>query len=455
MIRKKIKVNEPITYFGEGYNIDKPDKNGPIFVKDSDRTGHFWCFGTTRVGKTRLIEIMAEQDIRKGNSVVIIDPKNDSGLLSKVFQITLEENRAEDFFVINTVYPEYSSVVDPLAYYYMPEELVAHIVSGVDANGELFFYSVSYELALIIVQSLISIAEDTGIKPNFNLNDVKCYMSKLKLNGLKEEINLLIKKNADKGIVNPNLIHLKEDLEKILENPDDYYNKITTTLRVALNELTQGNIGRIIGKVNSNKFIKRLEDGKGVIIVLQLGSLMTRNAAFTMGKVFLSMLQSFVGRVFSSDRRLNPPLSIYIDEAQNVMYSGIDDFFAKGGGAGVYLHGFSQSVNQLYAILGQEKSKSILDNTNLKLFMKVPDTETAEYISDHFGEYKKYSPFLSAGRDGSIMLREVDEVYAKPQDIMQLKKREFYLMTYDAIYHGITPDSSKEYIKIVYPEIVT
>jgi hypothetical protein len=44
------------------------------------------------------------------------------------------------------------------------------------------------------------------------------------------------------------------------------------------------------------------------------------------------MVQSFVGRVFSSGRRVNPPLCLYIDECQNVLYYGIEDLFAKAGG---------------------------------------------------------------------------------------------------------------------------
>ena len=51
---------------GEGVNLDRPEEVIDLSVRDSDRKGHFWCFGTTRVGKTRLLENIIEQDIRKG-----------------------------------------------------------------------------------------------------------------------------------------------------------------------------------------------------------------------------------------------------------------------------------------------------------------------------------------------------------------------------------------------------
>ncbi len=41
-------------YFGEGYSYRSRQKGIRLVVPDVNRSGHFWCFGTTRVGKTRL-----------------------------------------------------------------------------------------------------------------------------------------------------------------------------------------------------------------------------------------------------------------------------------------------------------------------------------------------------------------------------------------------------------------
>ena len=63
------------TYIGRGHRLVQRDKEIDIAINDADLSGHFWCFGTTRVGKTRMIENIVEQSINKGYSVVIIDPK--------------------------------------------------------------------------------------------------------------------------------------------------------------------------------------------------------------------------------------------------------------------------------------------------------------------------------------------------------------------------------------------
>ena len=433
---------EPRLTLGKGQMLSDPTRNIEIAIPDSHRNGHLWCFGTTRVGKTRVIENMAEQDIRKGYSVVLIDPKGDLEIFSKIVQVAFEEGRQEDLMLVTPIFPAYSAIIDPLAYYFMPEELVGHIVSGVEVGKEKFFYNVAYEISLVIVQAFIMKAKAAGKLPKFNLNDVKNCISHEDLEKLQGEI---------KNIASADATQLVSDIQKILKSPPDYYGKVSSSLRVALMELTSGNIGKVIGCADENRFLKRLEEGKQVIMIVQLGSLLTRRAAYTLGKVVISMIQSFVGRVFASGRKVTPPLCLYVDEAQNVLYYGIDDLFAKAGGAGVWVHGFSQSVSQLYAALGQDYAKVILDNTNTKLFMRVPDTETAQYVADHFGEKTKFAPILSVG--GGMTARSMEEPVLKPSDILNLPPRKFYLMGYGGSFVGKTSDISNPYVHIKFPDI--
>ncbi len=439
------------TLMGWGFSIDDPQrKKDYIYLPDSDRKGHFWCFGTTRVGKTRLMEGMIMQDIRKGHSVVVIDPKGDIELLSNIILTAMEAGRVDDLIYISPIYPQYSAIIDPLSHYYMPEELVAHIVSGVDVGSEPFFYNVAYEISLMVVLSLLEKQKYTKNKRGFTLLDVKNYISHSSLQQLAKDIQAI-------ALSNDQVKQLYSDLQKIVESPQDYYSKVSSSLRVALTELTSGNIGKIVGKADANRFVQRLEDGKGVILIAQLGSLLTHRAAFTVGKVLISMIGSFVGRVFASGKTVKPPLALYIDEAQNVMYYGIDDLFAKAGGAGVWIHGFCQSISQLYAEIGEEKAKTILDNTNTKIFMRVPDIDTASYASAHFGTYRKVSPILGAA--GSVSSREEEIETVKSDELITLKPRIFYMLTYGGRYKCKTIDTNLVMpkvpfkFKIIFPDV--
>ena len=83
------KKKETGLHIGKGYALDDYTKQNflDIFQKDANRRGHTMVFGTTRVGKTRLVENGLIQDIRSGKNVVIIDPKIDIELFSRVFEI--------------------------------------------------------------------------------------------------------------------------------------------------------------------------------------------------------------------------------------------------------------------------------------------------------------------------------------------------------------------------------
>ena len=141
IIRNLFKRRKPSewTNIGEGIDLDHPDRIIKIGLPEGDRKGHFWCFGTTRIGKTRMMEGIIEQDIRKGYSVICIDPKGDIPLFSKIVQIAIETGRLNDLILINPIFPQYSAVIDPLSSYYMIEELVAHITAGVAVGKEPFF----------------------------------------------------------------------------------------------------------------------------------------------------------------------------------------------------------------------------------------------------------------------------------------------------------------------------
>ena len=76
---------------------DQPDLGGtpvlhgvepteiPIGLSQRHRNGHLLVLGTTRVGKTRLLELLVTQDIRDGKVVIVIDPKGDADLMLRVY----------------------------------------------------------------------------------------------------------------------------------------------------------------------------------------------------------------------------------------------------------------------------------------------------------------------------------------------------------------------------------
>ena len=436
------KIKAHSTLLGRGYHLGRPQAAKDIWLPDANRKGHMFCFGSTRIGKTKLIELMIEQDIRKGYSVTLFDPKGDIDLLSSIVQVAFEENRQHELCLITPIFPEYSASIDPLAYYFMPEELVSHVVSGIKAKEE-FFVNIAYETTLIIVLALLLFAKVRNEKCWINLNDIKQRASHACLEDLKAELESIPP--------SPEKTDILASLMQILDSPKDYFAKISSSLRTTLTSLSTGNVGKIIGRAQSNQFIKRLEQNRRVILVVQTGSLLTRKTAHIVARVLISMIQSFIGRRYASGRRVSPPLAIYLDEASNLMYIGIDELFNKAGGAGAWVHAFTQSISDLEAEIGRPFAKKILDNTNTKVFMRVNDPATAEYVADYSGEQKRFSPLLSLG--GAITIREVKENAILPEHILNLQEREFFLFSYQGQYRGKTLFVKPPYFQIEYPHV--
>ncbi|QTA83856.1 TraD/TraG, TraM recognition site domain-containing protein [Desulfonema limicola] len=428
-----------------GYGTPINELNAPvkkIWLKDSDRKGHFFCFGSTRIGKTKLIENMVCQDIIKGYSVVLVDPKGDIELFSKIVQTAFAAGREKDLCMISPIYPGYSAAIDPLAYYYMPEEIVSHTVSGIKSDEE-FFVNVAYETTLVIVLSLLLFQKNNSEHAaHINFNEIKKRCSHSSLAKLRENLEDLDGEDAKE---------IKAALDKLLESPADFFSKISSSLRTVLTSLTVGSVGDIIGKARSNEFMKKLEQDESVILIIQTGSLLTRRTSHTVARVLVSMLQSFVGRRFASGKSVNPPLALYMDEFSNIAYLDIADLFNKAGGAGIWIHAFTQSVADLNAEIGPDHARKILDNTNTKLFMRVNDPETAEYISDYSGTVQKFDPVLSLG--GGIMIRSSEEQAVMPEDVMNLNARSFFMFGFSGRYKGRTVIVKPPFVRVKFPDI--
>lgn len=429
-----------VTNIGTGVQMEHPTKIVPISIPDSHRKRHTFVFGTTGVGKTRLCENLIGQDIEKGNSVVYFDPKGDQQIFTKIVEETMKADRLDDLMLITPIFPEYSAVVDPMAYYFMPDELVGHIVSGIQSGKEPFYRDFAKMVTLTVITANIIIANWKGELPSQNFDSIRQYIRRSKI---EETIGIL------KEIDSVEAMRTAEMMEDILEKPPEYYAKVSSSLSTCLMDLSAGNIGKIIGQADSNRFMSRLEEGKGVIMVVHTGAMITREAAATLGKVLLSMIQSFIGRVYLSDRqKVDPPLAIYIDEAQSLFYQGIEDLFAKAGSADVMVHAFAQSVNQIYAAIGEDFGKSILDNTNTKIFMRCSDAETSEYVVRHFGKHKKLTGIYGSNQ---VTTREEEKDVLDAQDILRLQQQDFYMLTYSGRYKGKTLPATDPKMEVVFP----
>lgn len=433
-----------VTGIGYGANmLDPVLTEGIIYMPDSERGGHFGCMGTTRIGKTRVVESFVEQDIRKGFSVAVIDPKGDIELFSKITQVASECGRLGDVMLLSPVFPDQSVSLDPLADYYMEDELVHHVIAGIETGPTPFFKDIAREVTQVIVAGLIRLIRSQGGGVNINFMDVKQRVGYADLEQLKEALRAI-----------PGTEDICESIEKICHGPGmaDHFAKVAGSLRTMLQALTFGNIGRVFGKARQNEFIRRLQDGQTVILVVQLGVLLTGDTGKIVARVFVSMIQTLVGRLCASGLRLSPPLCLHMDEGHNVLYRGVQELFNKCSAANVWINFYTQSNAQMEEAVGREVTRSIIDNLNTWMYMKVNHAETCQYVEDSSPLVEKQDPVVSAA--GAVTIRYVDERLVLRHRVSELEHRWFYLRSKGQWYKGKTLESSVSYCTVKFPRAI-
>ena len=376
----KSKVSDRKLHFGCGIRI-YPSLPGsrvkfrPVFQSDAERSTHTDIMGTTGVGKTRLAESLIEQDILMGNSVIVIDPKPDWDLFSRVWSATVEAGRTEEFVFISLLHPHLSSGINPLKFYVYPDEVISTIVSTIQSDDE-FFVNIALEMTTLIVNGLYFLhSQEFGRRKEFSYAEILRYISQEGLSRIAQQIEAYKNRSPER------VMALLENYKQAINSPTDYFNKVVSTLRTNVANFAHGVVGSIVGKSDDNLVIERLESGKRVICYVMTGAQNFKDKANQLSRVLLAMINNLAGRLNASGVKLPYPLRIHVDEAYTALYHGIEHLFDKARSTGIGLVMYHQSLGQYIEAVGERLTQTIMDNINTFLFMRVTKEETQKFAS--------------------------------------------------------------------------
>ncbi|EIK6740002.1 DUF87 domain-containing protein, partial [Salmonella enterica subsp. enterica serovar Aqua] len=112
----------------------EPDETD-VSMDLGERVGHMLVLGTTRVGKTRLAELLITQDIRRGNTVVVIDPKGDADLLRRVWAEAHRTGRQDELYVFHLGWPEISARYNGIGRFGRTSEVPGRLANQLSGEG--------------------------------------------------------------------------------------------------------------------------------------------------------------------------------------------------------------------------------------------------------------------------------------------------------------------------------
>ncbi len=156
-----------------GVEIEEED----VYTALGELNNHMMVYGTTRVGKTRLAQILIEQDIARGDVVVVFDPKGDVELLLGMYASALRHGRASQFLLFHLGFPEVSCRYNPIGNFEQITEVATRATGPLPEEGQsAAFKAFAWRYVNVIARAMAAIGE----RPDFR----KIYRFGVSIDGL-------------------------------------------------------------------------------------------------------------------------------------------------------------------------------------------------------------------------------------------------------------------------------
>lgn len=428
-----------------------------VWMDLGERVGHTLVLGTTRVGKTRLAEILITQDIRRGDVVIVFDPKGDADLLRRVYAEAKRAGRAKDFYLFHLGFPEVSARYNAIGSFSRITEVATRIANQLPSEGNsAAFKEFAWRFVNIIARALVAL----GRRPDYQqirryINDIEPLFVEyareyLRRNGEEnwsetvEEISGKISErnlsSALKGrdrdaIALMRYLQTQDLYDPVLDGlvsafkyDKTYFDKIVSSVGPLMEKLTTGKIAELISPDylnddDSRPIFEWLEviRRKGIVYV-GLDALTDTTVASAVGNSMFADLVSVAGHIYKhgvhdqTDEstplqtiRL-PTISMHADEFNELIGDEFVPLLNKAGGAGFQVTAYTQTWSDVEARIGSHaKAGQVAGNFNTMIMLRVKELATAEMLTDQLPRVEVFTLMNVSGvNDSSDPMSGVD-----------------------------------------------
>lgn len=373
------------------------DKAEHVFLKESQRSMHTQVIGTTNAGKTESVILpWAIQDLTQGRGLIIIDGKADRGILDKIYAYASKAGRSKDFRLFSLSNIAESSQYNPLIGG-TPEEIAERVFNSFEIEHS-YYRAIQFE----VLSQMLRIFEELKLIPTFErLHDAISSPAKLEIAAKSLKANLAAWFSTFLALPS------RDRLER------------TSGLTSALGQFAFGRHGNLFNTETPKISIEEALN-KNQILYFQLPVLLSPFLGKAVGKLVLQDLQSVIANRHRTDSKGASFFSVFLDDFTEYLYPGFVSILNKSRSAKIGIVFAHQALGDIEG-LGKPIANAILTNSNLKIFMRGTDPESAEYFSRVIGtrtttkatERTKRS-LLGQRHTGDASAREVEEFKIHP-----------------------------------------
>ncbi|PPD43808.1 MAG: conjugal transfer protein [Methylobacter sp.] len=401
-------------------------KEGAVNIPLKSLEGHTLMFGTTGAGKTRAYELMVTQAIHRGDTVIMLDPKGDKELKERMALECQRAGRDDAFLFFHPAFPQSSIRLDPMRNFTRTTEIASRIAALLpsQSGGSDAFTAFSFRTLNLVAQGLVETGERPSIKqlryyieggaesllvkameshaqrvdPDWRVS-AEPYFKKAREGKVKKmesisapEALAIIDWYRNTLSNTPDGSEGIDGLLSLVEHNRMHFSKMIASLIPVLNMLTSGELGELLSPDETNIHDLRpiydtstLISGRHVVYI-GLDALSDAIVSSAIGSIVLADFASVAGTIYNSGIKPGR-ISMFVDEAAEVVNLPFIQILNKGRGAGFQVVMATQTLPDLVARTGDEaRARQIVGNCNNLITLRIKDGETQKFVVETFGK---------------------------------------------------------------------
>jgi len=399
--------------------------------------------GTTQSGKGVALANLITQAIRRGDPVIVIDPKNSRRLREIVEQACRDYREPDTFLHFHPAFPETGVRIDFAYTWQKPTEIASRIQSIMPPDTAGAFSAFSWDAINVVVQGLVELEErpnlaklnqyiEGGIEPVLeaclrrhfattlgrdwrDLPDMKkllqdAHRGQLRRPSESASTDLLaLVAYYERHVPQAQRTKVIDSQVRVFRHNREHYQKITANLLPILSMLTSGDLGRTLSPrpfdpddTRPIMNFEKIEQGRHVLY-MSLDSLPDPSVATTIGALALADLAARAGMRYNLGQYVR--IGLFVDEVSNVICAPLIEILNKGAEGGIHATCAMQTLADLARRMGSEAAaRQVLGNLNNLIALRTKDRPTQDFIVETFGRTAIHSLRHSLGRGSDTHL---------------------------------------------------
>lgn len=413
------------------HSVGLYEKEENITLQQSERVAHTFVVGTTRVGKTRLLEVLATQDIHNGDVVIVIDPKGDGDLLARIYREAKRAGRLDDLSVFHLGFPQWSARYNPVGSFSRVTEVASRIAGQLPNEGNsAAFREFAWRYVNVISKALTAIGQRMSYELLLRYgSDIDPLLTEYLSHVFQRERYPDWKEKVDHIVVTgepkPPRHMLGRDLSawahveifkqsgiedvtaqsiiKTFEYDKTFYDKLVASLFPLLEKLTSGKTADLLSPdyhdLNDERpiFDWMSVIRQGGIVYIGLDALSDPDVAAAVGNSMFADLTSVAGQLYKQGSEGGLPdlgqpqkkrkICLHADEFNELVGREFIPMLNKAGGAGFQITVYTQTLSDIIArFKTKAQAGQVVGNLGTLIMLRVKELETAELLTKQLEE---------------------------------------------------------------------